>query len=376
MDFVREALSSPHVQLQAGVSLKVADDPGQADLLLCRPGGATQLLKGAMLTKRGHEQLLVIVEDSDSAAVETPPEVIRDRRTLAVLKHYVWRGYEGQCPHCSDPGFKSPPHWGTLCFNHRWPKLLEMLQSSEARYKRASPLTIGEASRLTTMAGCPTTFDAAASRKVLVAIPPWLTVRQTALWKDTPFEMLHPAQARGVDVAFVGKVSSKDFIGSWRPAGSPYTHRMALINYLASLGEKRGWKVVVGKSMPAENYYKLLFNTKIFVSPWGKGEYSHKDEEAILCGAVLMKPGAAVLEATLPIYTPNISCLDVRPDWTDLESRLATALANPGRLRQIQRTAYSAMQRFGNVDLAMRQEEVVSKFATLLLSAKAMRNGR
>lgn len=52
-----------------------------------------------------------------------------------------------------------------------------------------------------------------------------------------------------------------------------------------------------------------------------------EDEEAILSGAVLLKPGASIFESTIPMYTPGKTCLESRPDGLDIGEVLAAALS-------------------------------------------------
>ena len=63
--------------------------------------------------------------------------------------------------------------------------------------------------------------------------------------------------------------------------------------------------VEMGQNIILDAIRFTLAKQKLFVSPWGFGEWSIKDEEAIIAGAVVVKPAAAWLDAAVPIYKPN-----------------------------------------------------------------------
>lgn len=50
----------------------------------------------------------------------------------------------------------------------------------------------------------------------------------------------------------------------------------------------------------------LPSNAQVLVSPWGWGEWSLKDHEAILCGCLVLKPEAGRYTAQPPIYDPGL----------------------------------------------------------------------
>jgi len=147
-----------------------------------------------------------------------------------------------------------------------------------------------------------------------------------------------------VDVAFLGYTG----IGATEP--QYFKHRQTMLATLKAIASRHNeWTIVmptedangrfVDTAYSAQEFRVLLGDVKVFVSPFGFGEWSMKDEEAALLGAVLLKPGASLLDATPGLYVPNVTCLDVRPDWLDLETALEMALSDTKRLQQIQDTA-------------------------------------
>merc|ERR1711968_215183 len=113
-------------------------------------------------------------------------------------------------------------------------------------------------------------------------------------------------------------------------------------------------------------------DTKIFISPFGAGEWSMKDEEIVLSGAVLMKPAAGILDAGVPMYEPNVTCIDVRPDWVGLEEILVASLGNIPLLQEIQAKSHAVVGRFRSLERAIEQPEFITKYEALIKKALTM----
>merc|ERR1712150_102705 len=96
------------------------------------------------------------------------------------------------------------------------------------------------------------------------------------------------------------------------------------------------------------------------------GEWSGKDEESVLSGAVMVKPLAVAFDHIVPMYTPNVSCLSVRPDYNDLGQTIVWALSDMAMLEQISRRAYSTAKEFSGYGRAVQHPFVVEGFAALL----------
>lgn len=80
-------------------------------------------------------------------------------------------------------------------------------------------------------------------------------------------------------------------------------------------------------------YMAELRASKLCFSPFGFGELCWRDIEAILAGAVLIKPDMGHLETLPDLYEPGVTYLPVRWDFADLEQVAQTALAD-GALRR------------------------------------------
>lgn len=271
----------------------------------------------------------------------------------------------------------------------------------------ASPLTPIESEALLQSEGCTPSLPQDSRTKVHAALSWWdpegkLPHRCAELNATA----LLATSERSIDVAFVGNL---DF-----DHATYANHRKELANRLADMERARpDWRIVGPAQLngttssshvvredsrdhatspdhlspqqqqqqrttrlPKAEYESLLRRSKIFVSPFGFGEWSWKDFDAVRFGAVLVKPGVSLLDLGTGgprIYSPNVTCIEVRPDWADLEAQLAEALAEPRRLQRLQE---AALREFCRNEEAVAQMGVGSAgtldvFADLVAAALA-----
>jgi hypothetical protein len=125
---------------------------------------------------------------------------------------------------------------------------------------------------------------------------------------------------RPVDVAFRGRLTYEARSGG----GLVAAHRRAAVEAVRGL---RGLVVDAGPSVGQTAYMESLYRTRIIVSPWGWGEPCYRDYEALLAGAVLVKPDCSYVRATVDIYGHDGPVVWCRPDWSDLPAAVDRALA-------------------------------------------------
>merc|ERR1740139_1144240 len=90
-----------------GVEMHGVHDPREADLVFCRGDGAKEFLADMQTWPATKPQpLLVSIEDRDAASMAATAEVYNHRRTIAVLKHYSWKGFGGMCPKWYKPMYR------------------------------------------------------------------------------------------------------------------------------------------------------------------------------------------------------------------------------------------------------------------------------
>jgi len=341
--FVHGMLASGDVHAQLGWDLRFVDDPFQADIVVCAANKAEQFLSDERRTRR---QLVIGVELGDSAFVQTPLQTLSRPEVLAVVKHHSWRFPRQLC--------KDPVKETIL-------ETLAVMRESPSDSERGS-LPLGKVTQLLVDQGCKAIPDDA-FRKVHTSIPSWLTVQMGSSWLKRIKHPRHP-EKRPIDVLFMGAVS-----GNFRGA-----HRASLVAALKDIQQRNTqWRVLTTEKVGAESYGKAMSSTKLFVSPWGYGEWSGKDEEAILAGAILVKPLASCMAHLMPMYEPDVTCLDVRPDWRNLEAVISGALADPERLHRIQRAALEALQPWIGYNRALGS--ATDAFVQLLSNATSVAEG-
>jgi len=141
---------------------------------------------------------------------------------------------------------------------------------------------------------------------------------QGAFWKDLSWSP--PLAKRKVDIMYLG--SSHNSSGMILRE-----HRAAAVRQLQRIQENHPHlSILTGlpKVSPSQ-FYTMLRSAKIFISPFGLGEFSGKDYESALAGCLLVKPLASKLESYPNIYKSSVA-LEVKVDFSDLEEVVMRAL--------------------------------------------------
>eukprot|EP00746_Dinoflagellata_sp_MGD_P082456 gnl/MRDRNA2_/MRDRNA2_32741_c0_seq2.p1 gnl/MRDRNA2_/MRDRNA2_32741_c0~~gnl/MRDRNA2_/MRDRNA2_32741_c0_seq2.p1 ORF type:complete len:620 (+),score=109.48 gnl/MRDRNA2_/MRDRNA2_32741_c0_seq2:171-2030(+) len=356
--FTYAVLVSTELQRWTGVRIQHTSDPFSADIVVCLPEGVRKYRD--LAASKGIDpdsQLVLMVEDWDGGSLRVGPEVIRKRSTLGVLKHFVM---------INRPGLCETPHGKKYL-------AIELLRLVQEGLDFRDHLTEGSLNAFLKNKRahllCKEPLDALTARKVKPAIPFFYTVKhyQGNQFSDgqpcqfAPFSEMRLIKERSIDIAWFGGLRE----------GQVRWHRVSLMDHLSQITTMRPkWVMKYGQAMPVCKFYEMLQDTKLFLGPWGNGEWSIKDEEAVLAGAVLVKPGAKVLDSIFPLYA-NDSCFDVCLDWSDLESVLETALSDLDGLQRMQTIAHQRLQGFFTYGKAVKHKAVLSQFAELVNSAKA-----
>lgn len=82
------------------------------------------------------------------------------------------------------------------------------------------------------------------------------------------------------------------------------------------------------EKMPFEEYNNALINSKVAIACWGWGEWVHMDASALYGGTILIKPDTGFVRMFPEIYLNNETYLPCKPDFSDLEKTIRTALDN------------------------------------------------
>jgi len=124
------------------------------------------------------------------------------------------------------------------------------------------------------------------------------------------------------------------------------------------LEELSGNKSVLTGMTSQKQFKKEIRNSKIVVSPFGWGEVCFRDFEAILNGALLLKPSMDHLETWPDIYVPDGTYISFRWDAEDLNEKIDMILADDEKRREISKNAFSMYMKSLN-ELDERVEKMV-----------------
>ena len=107
-----------------------------------------------------------------------------------------------------------------------------------------------------------------------------------------------------------------------------------------------GIKVLTGANVTHQQYLKELVDSKLCFSPFGFGEVCWRDYEAVMCGALLIKPDMSHIETSPDIFRPNHAYVPVKWDFSDLEEKVRYYLANEQERQTITTNAYRILREY------------------------------
>ncbi len=130
---------------------------------------------------------------------------------------------------------------------------------------------------------------------------------------------------RPIDVFFAGKVN---YHGNSISKILYTEHRKQAIKKLKKIKNINILCFDSNRALSFENYIATIQKAKIVISPWGTGEWAHRDYEAMHCGAIMIKPDTGFLQAFPDIYQNHITYVPCLPNFSDLEEQIRKILAN------------------------------------------------
>jgi len=160
----------------------------------------------------------------------------------------------------------------------------------------------------------------------------WLHFRRI----DTTFKRYSDQELqnrnRDVDACFCG----------WMEYGYPAIshHRELCVKTLESIINrnifaKRGRVLNVGGP-----YEEMMLRSKSCISPWGYGESCHRDFEAMIHGAIIIKPDIDYVAAYPDIFRSDLSYIKCQRDFSDLADRIDYVRGNPIKMKQMRQDAH------------------------------------
>jgi len=118
----------------------------------------------------------------------------------------------------------------------------------------------------------------------------------------------------------------------------------------------------VQKSREDKKYHFLMRHSKVCISPLGDGELCWRDFEAIVHGAILIKPEITHIETWPDIYKPMETYIPVKLDLSDFRETVFQVIKNYSKYKYITINAYNALKEvLDNNVFAERFDKVIGK---------------
>ena len=181
-----------------------------------------------------------------------------------------------------------------------------------------------------------------------------------------------PLADRPIDLFFAGSIHPELPTDHWLPR-----HRLLLIDELRRLQQQNASSsrriqhhpiniVVHQEHLDPADYFKTMCNAKIFVSPFGYGEWSIKDEEATRCQTIVIKPGASWFDTgPIPLYE-HVKDITLKFDFSNLEDVVRSLLSNPTDLQRRSTAIGRSMKPYTGMDNLLQRKDVLEQFASVL----------
>ena len=97
-----------------------------------------------------------------------------------------------------------------------------------------------------------------------------------------------------------------------------------LSSFIKKIGKKYNYKIILEGFVSHKQYYKLLLDSKIFISSYGWGEFSLKEYDCICTGTYTFK--SDVYFKSYPNFYENMETYKL--DFSDIEDKLQNTLKN------------------------------------------------
>jgi hypothetical protein len=122
--------------------------------------------------------------------------------------------------------------------------------------------------------------------------------------------------------------------------------------------------VVTFQNVRNSRYMNELAQSRICFSPFGYGEVCWRDYEAVLCGALLVKPEMSHVQTDPDIFVPYETYVPVAWDYSDLFEKMDYYLANDAARQRIVDQAYATLHSYTQGDAFLGQFDAIIKQGT------------
>lgn len=123
----------------------------------------------------------------------------------------------------------------------------------------------------------------------------------------------------------------------------------------AALAKFDDLRLASGFGIPRHRFISELRHAKICFSPFGYGEVCWRDYEAIMAGAVLLKPDTGHIETHPDIFLPWETYVPLRWDLADFNDTLRRLLKDAGLRQSIAAQAHAVLHEYLHSDAFARQ---------------------
>ena len=107
-----------------------------------------------------------------------------------------------------------------------------------------------------------------------------------------------------------------------------------------------GNHVISDQLIPLRKFMAEMADSKLCLSPFGYGEICWRDIEAVVAGAVLIKPDMSHMETSPEIYEAGETYLPVQWDYSDLEEVMRPVLEDADFRRHITQNAWTRLRNY------------------------------
>lgn len=158
-----------------------------------------------------------------------------------------------------------------------------------------------------------------------------------------------PIQNRKYDVVFLGNIQYNEAIT---------LHRKTVIERMLLFCKKYNFQTYFSpdesRTTDVKTFYEVISNTKIFVSPFGWGEWSLKDYECICLGCHTIVPNLCL--SSYPNFYENFDTFEL--DFSNFDQKLLYLLSNLDIVQKKVNTNRKIFYNFNNLD----QSECLENF--------------
>jgi len=120
--------------------------------------------------------------------------------------------------------------------------------------------------------------------------------------------------ARPIDVCYAGTVEYLDPDGKTTEVD---THRKLALKAVDEWGRRGRVIASPGRQIPGPEYRQRLLESKVALCPWGWGEATYREYEAMALGTVVIKPATPHVDCWPQIYKPGELYVPCMPDFSD-----------------------------------------------------------